>query len=141
MKIAMLQTSVGFDKAENLQNAARAVAWAAGAGADAAVLPEMFACPYSNGYFPAYAEEGLSPTRTALAEMAARHKIWLVGGSMPEREGARIYNTSFVYDDAGREVARHRKVHLFDIDVQGGQRFFESETFTPGDSKIGRAHV
>lgn len=134
MKIAMLQTPVGFDKSENLRNAAAAVAWAAGAGADLAVLPEMFACPYSNQYFPQYAEEGFGPTRSALSEMAAANGIWLVGGSMPEREGERVYNTSFVYDAAGREVARHRKVHLFDIDVRGGQRFFESETFTPGDS-------
>ena len=53
---------------------------------------------------------------------------------MPERDDTRIYNTSFVFDPTGTCVARHRKMHLFDIDVRGGQRFFESETFTAGDS-------
>jgi predicted amidohydrolase len=51
---------------------------------------------------------------------------------MPERDGERIYNTSFVFDPQGRQIARHRKMHLFDIDVAGGQRFFESDTFTAG---------
>ena len=53
---------------------------------------------------------------------------------MPEADGERIYNTSFVFDPAGRQAAFHRKMHLFDIDVKGGQRFMESETFTAGDS-------
>lgn len=133
MKIAMLQMPVGFDKEENIRKAAEAVHWAAGQRADLAILPEMWNCPYSNDYFPDYAEDGMGPSRQALAKMAAENKLWLVGGSIPERENGKIYNTSFVYDPEGREVARHRKVHLFDIDVKGGQRFFESETFTPGE--------
>ncbi len=133
MKTALLQLPVSFDQDENLSRAGEAVAWAAEKGADIAVLPEMFTCPYSNKYFADYAEEGFGPTRTALAGFAAKHGIYVVGGSMPEREAGRIYNTSFVYDRSGRQIARHRKMHLFDIDVRGGQRFFESETFTPGD--------
>ena len=134
MKIAMLQMPVGFDKEENIRKAAEAVAWAGAREADIAILPEMWNCPYSNQYFPGYAEEGIGMTRAALADMARRNNLWLVGGSIPEKEDGKVYNTSFVYDPEGREVARHRKVHLFDIDVKGGQRFFESETFTPGDS-------
>jgi len=133
MKIAMLQMPVGFDKEENIRKARSAVRWAAEQGAEMAILPEMWHCPYSNQYFPQYAEEGIGPTRQALIEMAKDNKLWLVGGSIPECADGKIYNTSFVYDPAGNEVARHRKVHLFDIDVKGGQRFFESETFTPGD--------
>ena len=52
---------------------------------------------------------------------------------MPELDGNDVYNTSFVFDRNGRELARHRKVHLFDIDVKGGQRFFESETLKAGN--------
>ena len=55
-----------------------------------------------------------------------------MAGSIPEMEDERVYNTSFVFDPAGKQIARHRKMHLFDIDVVGGQRFFESETFSPG---------
>lgn len=133
MKIAMLQIPVGFDRDENIQRALAAVSWGKENGADIAVLPEMFTCPYSNKYFPDYAEEGLGPTRRALSKAAGDMGIYIVGGSIPEREGQKIYNTSFVYDRRGAEIARHRKMHLFDIDVRGGQRFFESETFTAGD--------
>ena len=52
---------------------------------------------------------------------------------MPELDGENVYNTSWVFDREGRRIARHRKVHLFDIDVEGGQRFRESDTLTPGD--------
>ena len=55
-----------------------------------------------------------------------------MGGSIPELEENRVYNTSFVYDSAGRQVARHRKMHLFDISVEGGQTFRESDTLSPG---------
>ena len=57
-----------------------------------------------------------------------------MGGSIPEREHGKLYNTSFVYDRKGKEIAFCRKSHLFDIDVKGGQRFFESETFSAGDN-------
>ena len=68
----------------------------------------------------------------ALAALARELGVWIVGGSLPELEGARVYNTSFVYDSAGRQVARHRKMHLFDISVEGGQSFRESDTLTSG---------
>lgn len=58
--------------------------------------------------------------------------IWLVAGSVPERDGDAIYNTCYVFDPNGTQQAKHRKVHLFDIDVAGGQRFFESDTLSPG---------
>lgn len=133
MKIGMLQLSVSFDRQRNIERAVSAIEWAAQNGADVAVLPEMFTCPYSNMYFRQYSEEGIGPARRALTRAAAENGIYVVGGSIPEMDGGRLYNTSFVYNRQGKEIARHRKVHLFDIDVKGGQRFFESETFTPGD--------
>jgi predicted amidohydrolase len=92
----------------------------------------MFCCPYSNKYFREYGEELNGPAQKALSEAAKRHGIYLIGGSLPELEEDRVYNTSFVYDREGKQIARHRKAHLFDIDVPGGQRFFESEVLTPG---------
>ena len=53
---------------------------------------------------------------------------------MPERdEAGNIYNTSYVFDRNGHQIGKHRKMHLFDIDVKGGQYFKESDTLTPGD--------
>lgn len=133
MRFALVQMSVTMDKEENLRTAARFVADAAAQGAQLVVLPEMFFCPYANRYFPLYAEERGGPAYRALSDMARQNGVTLAAGSMPEREDGRLFNTAFVFDSQGREIARHRKAHLFDIDVEGGQRFMESEVFTPGD--------
>lgn len=133
MKIAAIQMPVGMDKRENLCTAAEFVRRAAEQGARIAVLPEMFFCPYANEYFPQYAEEQGGPAFEAMADMARQNSLTLVAGSMPERDGGRLYNTGFVFDPQGQVIARHRKVHLFDINVQGGQRFCESDVFTPGE--------
>ena len=67
--------------------------------------------------------------------MAREQKVILAAGSVPERdEAGKIYNTAYVFDREGRQIAKHRKMHLFDIDVSGGQSFRESDTLTPGNS-------
>ena len=140
MKLALIQMSVSPDKEEDLEKAGTMVLEAAAEGAEMAVLPEMFCCPYSNEYFPRYAEEKGGRIYTSLSRTAAEAGLVLVGGSFPElvpatEPGGRdlLYNTCFVFDAEGREIAFHRKAHLFDIDVKGGQRFRESDVFTPGD--------
>ena len=103
-------------------------------GIDLAVLPEMFCCPYENKYFPEYAEAEGGDTWEKCSRLAAERGIYLVAGSMPERDAAgHIYNTSYVFDRNGHQIGKHRKMHLFDIDVKGGQYFKESDTLTPGD--------
>jgi len=134
MKVAIIQMGVDFDKQKNLEKMKSFVHGAKASGADLAVLPEMFNCPYSNDYFADYAEEAGGESYTAISQAAQENEIYVVGGSIPERDGSDVYNTSFAFDRKGVEIARHRKVHLFDIDVAGGQRFFESETFKAGDN-------
>ena len=132
MKVAILQTPVSPDKGENLRVAALAVRRAAEAGAVLAVLPEMFCCPYDTALFQAYAEDRGGEAYAALSLMARKNRLTLVGGSLPERDGERLYNTAFVFAPDGTEIARHRKAHLFDIAVTGGQQFQESAVFSPG---------
>ena len=98
-----------------------------------AVLPEMFCCPYDNACFRAYGEPEGGPAYQMLSRAASAHGLWVVGGSLPELDGDKVYNTSYVFDPTGRCVARHRKMHLFDIDVAGGQRFRESDTLSAGN--------
>ncbi|MBR5536274.1 MAG: carbon-nitrogen hydrolase family protein [Clostridia bacterium] len=133
MKIALLQTPVGFDKQANVDNACAQVREAAQSGARLVVLPEMFCCPYSAQYFVPYAEPAGGPVWQAMSRCAAENGICLVAGSMPERDGGRVYNTSFVFGPDGSQLARHRKMHLFDVAFDGGQFFRESDTFTPGE--------
>ena len=133
MRTALIQMKVGPDKTDNVARAIQALHRAAEAGTELAILPEMFCCPYTNASFRANAETVGEGVYTAMAEAARETGLWVVAGSIPEREGDRIYNTAFVFDSQGRQVAFHRKVHLFDIDVPGGQRFFESKSLTAGD--------
>ena len=69
-----------------------------------------------------------------MSALAKENNIILVGGSIPEREGFRLYNTSFIFGKDGSLLGRHRKVHLFDVDVKGGIVFHESDTLSAGDS-------
>lgn len=133
MKIALLQTPVSADKQQNLDRACQIVRQAALQGAQLVILPEMFCCPYSSDAFSAYAEPAGGHIWQTMSRSAAENGVCLVAGSMPEREDGRIYNTAFVFAPDGRQIARHRKMHLFDVEFDGGQHFRESDTFTPGD--------
>ena len=130
--IAQIQMQVARDKGANIAHAERLIREAAQREAELVMLPEMFCCPYENSAFRPYGEAVGGEAQKALAALARELGVWIVGGSLPELEGARVYNTSFVYDSAGQQVARHRKMHLFDISVEGGQSFRESDTLTSG---------
>lgn len=132
MRAAMIQMKVVHDKQQNLIHARELLYQAARDRIDLAVLPEMFCCPYSNRFFRAYGEEEGGAAWTALSQTARELQIYLVGGSMPELSDGKVYNTSYVFDRGGWQIAKHRKAHLFDIDVEGGQRFRESEVLSPG---------
>lgn len=133
IQLGLCQMKVTADKAENLRTAEEAIRTAARQGAELVLLPEMFNCPYENACFPVYAEPAGGETWQFLSRIAKELGIYLAGGSVPEREGDAIYNTCYLFSPQGEELARHRKVHLFDIDVPGGQRFMESDTLTAGE--------
>ena len=133
LKIAVCQLKTELDQAVTMDKAEAQVAEAAQNGANVVVLPEMFNCPYDRAYFKQSAALGHEAAVEAMSAWARENKIILVGGSVPEVEGEKIYNTCFVFDEEGRQIARHRKVHLFDVDLPG-MRFKESDTFTPGEN-------
>ncbi|KUO58606.1 MAG: carbon-nitrogen hydrolase [Gracilibacter sp. BRH_c7a] len=134
IKTAIIQMAVGEDKLENIGKAGDYLQKLADQKIDLAVLPEMFCCPYQTKNFPVYAEEEGGTCWQLLSDMAASFGIYLAAGSMPEKdEKGRIFNTAYVFDRQGRQIAKHRKMHLFDINVSGGQSFMESETLTAGD--------
>mgnify|MGYP000775531425 FL=1 len=134
MRVALIQMAVTADREGNLRTAAQKLRQAAEQGADMAVLPEMFCCPYENRCFRPYGEEAGGRAQEMLSRTAAETGMYVVGGSIPELADGKVYNTSFIYGPDGAQLARHRKVHLFDIDVKGGQRFKESDTLSPGNA-------
>jgi len=132
-KIGLCQMKGSFDKKESMETAERFIREAATNGAQVVTLPEMWNCPYSNDYFREYAEPTDGETVKFMSQLAAELGIYLIGGSIPELDGDKVYNTSFSFDKNGGIIGRHRKVHLFDIDVEGGIRFMESDTLTAGE--------
>ncbi len=132
LTVAVCQLRTELEQEATLAKAEAMLRRAAQSGADIAVLPEMFNCPYDRAYFKKFAAQGHKQVVKALSAWAKENKLLLVGGSVPEAEGERLYNTCFVFDSEGRQIARHRKVHLFDVDLPG-MRFKESATFTPGE--------
>lgn len=131
-KIALIQMQVVKDTETNIRHAHELALEASRNNADLIVLPEIFTCIYNAKNFPLHAFERDSLPYQKIREIAVSTGSYLVAGSVPERDGDAVYNTSFTFSPDGMELCRHRKVHLFDIDVEGGQRFMESETLTAG---------
>ncbi len=146
-KLAAVQLRTETDKAETLRKAGRMVAEAACGGARLVILPEMWSCPYTSKYFDDFSEPEDGESVQAMSRWARDNGIILVGGSLPEKCGDKLYNTCYVFDESGRQIARHRKIHLFDVDIKGGVRFKESNSFAPGgditvfDTSLGRMGV
>ena len=146
-RIAAVQMVSGPDIAQNLRDADRLVAEAAARGARLVALPEYF--PLISGdetdKVRAREKEGEGPLQDFLRETALRHKVWLVGGSIPLEASVpeKVRNSCLVFDDVGRRVARYDKIHLFGF-RRGTEQYDESRTIEAGgeavafDSPVGR---
>ena len=141
-KIALCQMLVTPEKEQNMKRAGECIAEAAENGSKVICLPEIWNCPYDVKLFGNYAEPEDGPSVVFMSSVAKKYGVYLVGGSIPElaetdddKKGAsHVYNTSFVFSPSGEMIAKHRKVHLFDIDIENGIRFKESDFFSAGDS-------
>lgn len=131
--IALCQMTVTEDKEQNLRHATEVVDEAARAGARVVCLPEIWNSPYDMKRLGSFAEPVDGPSVALMGSLAHTHGIHLVGGTIPESAEGRVYNTSFVFDPSGALIARHRKVHLFDVDIEKGVCFKESDFFTAGE--------
>ena len=129
IKLAIIQLRTELEQSETMAKAEAMIRKAAQNGAEIVVLPEMFNCPYDGAYFRRFASED---TPRELSRWARENAVLLIGGSTPELSDGKLYNTCFIFDETGRQLARHRKAHLFDVDLPG-MRYRESESFTPGD--------
>lgn len=133
--LAVIQLKVGEDKCENIRKAVCLIKVAKERGSKIVALPECFNSPYGTHYFKDYAEEiPCGETCKALSAAAKENEVYVVGGSIPESDGCRWYNTCTVWSPGGDLIAKHRKVHLFDIDIPNGIQFKESNVLSPGNS-------
>lgn len=135
IKLALCQMNVVDNKDENIKKASLMIKKSAGQKADFIILPEMFNCPYSNDKFIEYCEEQKnSKTLLKISQLALDNNVYILAGSIPEKEGSKLYNTSYLFNRNGEITAKHRKMHLFDIDVKGKITFMESDVLTAGDN-------
>ncbi len=140
LKVALVQTDPGSDKVSNVRRALEWIAEAAAEGAELVVLPETFHCrgPYEVKMAAAEAIPG--PLSRELSETAARHGIHLLAGSFNERvadsEDPRTYNTSLLFGPDGTLLARYRKIHLFDVVIDGRVQAAESTRNRPGSDAV-----
>ncbi|CAJ0757093.1 8598_t:CDS:10 [Entrophospora sp. SA101] len=121
-KLACIQLAVTSNKQTNLTNAKNKILEASNNGAKLIILPEVFNSPYGTEYFDEYAENIPQGDSTKmLSEVAKEAKSYVIG----DESNGKLYNTSTAYDPNGKLIAKHRKVHLFDIDIPGKITFQE----------------
>lgn len=135
-KIGICQIHGSSDKNINYDTAKKAIEVAVSKEAQLIVLPEMWICPYNTKLFREYSEPIPSgQTCKFLSCLAKENKVYIIGGSIPEIEESsnKIYNTSPIFSPDGSLIGKHRKIHLFDVDIVNGISFHESETLSPGN--------
>ncbi len=136
VKVAAIQMASGPYVAANLSEAERLIEIAANQGARLVVLPEYFAIMglKETDKVAVREEEGKGPIQSFLAKMAKKHKIWLVGGSIPlvSNFPNKVRNSCLVFDDKGQLAARYDKIHLFGLDL-GNEHYHEEKTIESGD--------
>lgn len=141
LKVTLVQTNPGADREANLRTTLRLMQEAVEVDRpDLLVLPEYF------DFYGGEQEGKLSLAEpapggaayTQISEFARQHRVWVHAGSLVEKidNDSRVYNTTVVFDRDGKEAARYRKIHLFDITSPDGTQYHESATVKPGDSVV-----
>jgi deaminated glutathione amidase len=141
MKVSLIQMNSINDKAANIAAAEELIERAAREDQpDWVLLPEQFDwAGGSRAEKLANAEVVPGGPAYAMAQaQAQKHRIFVHAGSLMEKHDGegRIHNTSVVFNREGEEIARYRKIHLFDVTTPGGQAYRESDTVKPGDAVV-----
>lgn len=141
LRVAGIQMVSTASLAANLEAATRLIADAAREGAQLIALPEYF-CLLGRKDTDKVAireEVGHGPIQACLSEAAARHRVWLIGGTLPIAVGDgvvdRIRNTTFVYAPDGSVAVRYDKIHLFGF-TKGDEHYDESRTIAAGADPV-----
>jgi nitrilase len=135
--VAAIQMTSSHIVADNLSVAGVLLREAKDAGAEIACLPENFCfIGLRDTDKQQIAEtDGDGPAQAFLRNTARELKLWILGGTINLRDsaGARVTNSSLLFDADGKRVARYDKIHLFDVTIPGRHdQYRESDTIVPG---------
>jgi deaminated glutathione amidase len=146
VRLSVVQMNPGADKQANIEQARRLIREAVSADRpDLVTLPEMWTCLGGTRSDKFAQAEELPPAGSNrpggaayefLRDVARREKIHMHGGSLAEQAGEKLFNTTVVFDPDGREIARYRKIHLFDIMTPDGTGYRESSTYGSGSEIV-----
>ena len=133
---AMIQMRSGLDPTANLAAALKSINEAKEAGADYVLTPEMtnILAAKRAQLFAKIVTEERDATLTTLREVASKLAIYIHIGSLAIKTSPeKAANRSFLIDRRGEVVARYDKIHMFDVDLAGGESYRESNTYRPGE--------
>lgn len=136
-KVALCQSKIEPDKLKNLDHVQTAIEEATSQGAEFCFLPECFNSLYRKDRLQEAAENFSSsirktPTLNLMKSLAKKYQVYITG-SLPERDDSdKLYNTAVVFNKEGELIAKHRKLHLFDVDIPDQITYKESDTFQAG---------
>jgi nitrilase len=139
IKVAGIQMASSPSVTSNLIEAERLIKMAVDVGAKLIVLPEYFAIMGINDSdkVKAREDEGDGPIQRFLSKIAKKHKIWLIGGTVPLVSSLvnKVRNSCLVYNDKGKQIARYDKIHLFGLDL-AAEQYHEEKTIEAGNEVI-----
>jgi predicted amidohydrolase len=134
-RLACVQTNSSNNMAANIAAVSTLVRDARARGADLIALPEVVAMMEPDRrlvYAKAFPESD-HPALGAFRELARETGAWILGGSITVRAGpGKVANRSLLLDPGGEIAGRYDKIHMFDVDLPGGESYRESDTYEPG---------
>ncbi len=138
-KAACIQVTAGRDLGPNIEAACGLAREARAAGADLVLMPENVAMmEWGKANITAKAmPEAEHVALAAFRDLARDTGLWLHAGTLAVlAPDGRVANRAFVIDPRGEVVASYDKIHMFDVDLPGGESYRESATFAPGERAV-----
>jgi predicted amidohydrolase len=139
LNVACVQMRSGMEVNANVDAASALIRRAAGEGAELIATPEMTSLldRKPGAVFAKSTTEAADPALAAFRALAAELKVWLLIGSLPIRaDAARCANRSFLIGPDGAVAARYDKIHMFDVQLNAGNIYRESESFAAGGEAV-----
>jgi predicted amidohydrolase len=139
VRAACIQMTSGVEIAGNIEQSTALIRAAHADGAQIIGMPEVAnLCQKSRRRALETAQyEENEPALKAWRELAAELNIWLLAGSMVIKiADDKLVNRAYMIAPDGAIAAKYDKIHMFDVDLPNGERYRESDLFTPGDRAV-----